>query len=210
MAPAPRTSSRRHTRMPGVDFLAAYRPTRTTRPRSRTMTDSVKYLLDESRIPTRWYNLAGRPAEAAPAGAAPRHAAAARPRRSRAALPDGADRAGGDAGARDPDPRAGARRLPPVAPVAALPRAAAREGAADAGAHLLQVRRRLARRQPQAEHRGRAGVLQPRSRRQEARAPRPAPASGARRSRLPARCSASTCRSSWCACRTTRSRTAAR
>ena len=111
----------------------------------------------------------GRPAEAAAAPASSGHAEAARARRSRAALSDGADRAGGHAGAGDPDPRAGARRLPPVAPVAALPRAAAREGARDPGADLLQVRGRLARRQPQAEHRGRAGVLQPRSRRQEAR-----------------------------------------
>ena len=44
------------------------------------------------------------------------------------------------------DPRAGARRLPPVAAVAAVSRAPAREGARYAGADLLQVRRRLARR----------------------------------------------------------------
>ena len=31
------------------------------------MTDPVKYVLDETRIPKHWYNLAGRPAEAAPA-----------------------------------------------------------------------------------------------------------------------------------------------
>ena len=124
------------------------------------MNDTVKYVLDESRIPTVLVQHRGRPAEAAAAAAAPGHAAADRPRRPRAALPDGADRAGGHDRARDRDPRAGARRLPPVAADAALPRAAAREGAPDAGAHLLQVRGRLARRQPQAEHRGRAGVLQ--------------------------------------------------
>ena len=60
------------------------------------------------RLPTTWYNLAADlPAPAA--AAAPGHAAADRPRRSRAALPDGADRAGGLDRARDRDPGAGAR-----------------------------------------------------------------------------------------------------
>ena len=65
-------------------------------------------------------------------------------------------------------------------------------------------------RQPQAQHRGRAGVLQQGGRHQAARRPRPAPDSGALRSPSPARCSASRSRCSWCACRTTRSRIAAR
>ena len=42
-----------------------------------------------------------------------------------------------------------------------LPRPSARGGARDPGAHLLQVRGRQPRRQPQAQHRHRAGVLQP-------------------------------------------------
>ena len=84
-------------------------PQRAARHRRRgaSVNDTVKYVLDESRIPKVWYNLAGRPAEAAAAGAAPGHAEAGRPRRSRAALPDGADPAGGDrpsARSRSPEP----------------------------------------------------------------------------------------------------------
>ena len=124
------------------------------------MTDTVKYVLDESRIPKTWYNLQADLPKPPPPVLHPGTLQAARPGRSRAALPDGADHAGGVDRARDRDPRAGARRLPAVAAVAAVPRAAAREGAADAGADLLQVRGRVARRQPQAEHRGGAGVLQ--------------------------------------------------
>ena len=47
-----------------------------------------------------------------------------------------------------------------VAADAALPRASAGAGARYAGAHLLQVRGRQPGRQPQAQHRRRAGVLQ--------------------------------------------------
>ena len=66
-------------------------------------------------------------------------------------------------------PGTGARRVPAVAPEPAVSRASSRAGAADARAHLLQVRRREPGRQPQAQHRGRAGVLQQGSRRQEDR-----------------------------------------
>ena len=109
-----------------------------------------------------------RPAEPAAAGAAPRHPAARRPRGLRAAVPDGADPAGGLAGAVRRDPRRRPRRLPPVAAVAAVPRPPPRGGARHAGAHLLQVRGRLARRVAQAEHRRAAGVLQQAGRREEA------------------------------------------
>ena len=61
------------------------------------MTDPVKYVLDESRIPKRWYNIAADLPKPLPPPLHPGHAEAARPRRSRAALPDGADRAGGHA-----------------------------------------------------------------------------------------------------------------
>ena len=47
-----------------------------------------------------------------------------------------------------------------MAPDAAVSRASPRAGARHPGAHLLQVRGRLADGQPQAEHGGRAGVLQ--------------------------------------------------
>ena len=62
----------------------------------------------------------------------------------------------------------------------------------------------------QAQHRRAAGVLQRAGGRHSASPPRPAPASGAPRSRSPARSSTSSARSTWCGVRTTRSRTAAR
>ena len=58
-----------------------------------------------------------RPAGAAGAGAAPGHDAAGGPGRPGAAVPDGADPAGGVHRARDPDSRAGARGLQAVAAV---------------------------------------------------------------------------------------------
>ena len=56
-----------------------------------------------------------------------------------------------------------------MAPVAALPRPPPREGAEDAGEDLLQIRGRLAGRQPQAEHRRAPGLLQQGSRGDEDR-----------------------------------------
>ena len=108
----------------------------------------------------------GGPAVRAARGAPPRDEAACRPFRSRAALPDGAHPAGGHARALGGDPGARARGLQALAADAALPRAPPREGAPDAGAHLLQVRGREPGGQPQAEHRGRAGLLQQGSRRE--------------------------------------------
>ena len=58
------------------------------------MSDQVKYQLGEDRIPRAWYNIVA-DLPAAAAGAASRHRQADRPRRSRAAVPDGADRPGG-------------------------------------------------------------------------------------------------------------------
>ena len=101
-----------------------------------------------------------RPADAPAAGPPPGHRPAGRARGPRPVVPDGPDPAGGLAGAVRRDPRRGARRLPPLAAVAAVPRPPAGEGARDAGADLLQVRRRLAGRLAQAEHRRAAGVLQ--------------------------------------------------
>ena len=83
--------------------------------------ETVKYLLDESRIPTHWINLLGDlPGDPLP----PLHPgtkAAGRSRRPDTDLPDVADHAGGLAGARDRDPRARPRRLQAVAPDAAVP-----------------------------------------------------------------------------------------
>ena len=147
--------------------------------------------------PERVVQSRGRSAGAAGAAAASRDAAADRPGRPRALVPDGADRAGGQPGARDRDPRRGARRLPPVAADAALPRAPARALPRYAGPDLLQVRRRQPGRQPQAQHRGRRRPTTTRTRASRGSRPRPAPASGARRWRSPAACSASRSTSTW-------------
>ncbi len=65
-----------------------------------------------------------------------------------------------------------------------------REAARYAGPDLLQVRRRLARRQPQAQLRGAPGLVQRPGRRQAPRRPKPAPASGVRPWRMRAACTA--------------------
>ena len=129
----------------------------------------TKFVLDESRIPRSWYNIAADlpvpPCAAAPPGDPP----ADRAGRPGAAVPDGAHRPGGLGGARDRDPRAGPRRLPPVSSEPAVPGPSTRARARYAGPHLLQVRGRQPGGQPQAEHGHPAGVLQPAGRGQAAR-----------------------------------------
>ena len=120
--------------------------------------ETVKFLLDETEIPTAVAEHSRRTARRAAASAAPRDEGARRPAGPRRPVPDGADRTGGLAGTVHRHPRAGTRRLPAVAPDAALPRTAAGARARYSGAHLLQVRGRLARRLAQAQHRRAAGV----------------------------------------------------
>ncbi len=109
-----------------------------------------------------------RPPRAAATRAPSGHRAAGRPGRSRAALPDGDHPPGGLDRPRDRDPGRSARRLSAVAADSSLSRPPPRAGARYSGAHLLQVRRRLADRLAQAEHGGRAGVLQQAGRRHAA------------------------------------------
>ena len=71
-------------------------------------------------------------------------------------------------------------------PTPLYPRAPPGEGARYAGAHLLQVRGRQPGRQPQAQHRRAAGLLQQAKPASSSSRPRPAPASGARRWPSPA------------------------
>ena len=172
------------------------------------MPDNVKYLLPEDRIPRAWYNLVADLPKPPPPPLHPGTRQADRPGRPGAALPDGADRAGGLGRALDRDSRAGARHLPAVAADAALSRAPPGEGARYAGPHLLQVRRRQPAGQPQAEHRRAAGVLQQAKPASSGSPPRPAPGSGARRWPSPASSSASSARSTWSRSATSRSRTA--
>ena len=120
----------------------------------------TKIQLPESEIPTRWYNIASdmpnrpqpvlHPGTGEPVG----------PGRPRAALPDGADPPGGEHRCRGRDPGRGARHLQALAADAALSRRAT--GARDRHevTDLLQVRGRQSGWEPQAEHRGRAGLLQ--------------------------------------------------
>ena len=78
-------------------------------------------------------------------------------RTSSPAVPGGADPPRGLDRSVDRHPGRDAGRLPALAALPAAARGASREGAPDHGAHLLQVRRRLAGGEPQAEHRDRAG-----------------------------------------------------
>ena len=106
------------------------------------------------------------PSRRAAAAAQSGHDGARRARRPHADLPDGDHRPGGLDGPRGRDPRAGARRLPALAPHAAVPGAPARARARYAGPHLLQVRGRLPGRLAQAEQRRGAGVREQAGRRE--------------------------------------------
>ena len=121
---------------------------------------TTKYLLSEKEMPTKWYNIQADFKTPLPPPLHPGTGQPIGPAGPGAALPDGADQAGGQPGAVDRDPRRGAGHPAPLAADAALSRAPAREGARYAGAHLLQVRGREPGGQPQAEHGHRAGVLQ--------------------------------------------------
>ena len=101
--------------------------------------------LSESDQPTRWYNVLHDLPTPPPPVLHPGTGQPVGPRGPGAAVPDGPDPAGGLAGPVRRDPRRGARRLPALAAVAAVPRAPAGEGARHAGADLLQVRGRVAR-----------------------------------------------------------------
>ena len=121
--------------------------------------DNVKILLSENEIPRKWYNLA--------ADLPTPDAAAARPGRQAgpagdagAGLPDEPHRAGGQHRALDRHPRRGPRHPLPLAAVAAPARRLPGEAPEDAGADLLQGRERQPGRQPQAQHRRAAGLVQ--------------------------------------------------
>ena len=133
----------------------------------------TKFMLDEKDIPTKWYNIQADFKTPAPPVLHPGTKQPIGPADLAPALPHGADQAGGQPRALDRDPRRDSQRLPAVAAVAAVPGAASGEGARHAGAHLLQVRGREPGRQPQAEHRHRAGVLQQEGKGHAAQPPRP-------------------------------------
>ena len=82
----------------------------------------TRFVLAPGRDPDRLVQRAARSARAAAAAAASRHEGAGRPRRPRAAVPDGAHRAGDDRRAVDRHPGRGARHPAPVAADAARAR----------------------------------------------------------------------------------------
>ena len=129
----------------------------------------TKFVLDESRIPRAWYNIAADlPVPPSP----PLHPGTHQPIGPddlAPLFPMALIVQEVSARARDRDPRAGPRRLPPLPAEPALPGPSPGEGARYAGPHLLQVRGRQPGRQPQAEHGPRPGLLQQGGGRQAAR-----------------------------------------
>ncbi|MCK7490547.1 MAG: hypothetical protein MZW92_01170 [Comamonadaceae bacterium] len=146
----------------------------------------IRVVLDESEIPTHWYNVVADMPEPARAGrCSPAPASRSTPGRRccrssrwRCIEQEMSAERWID------DPRRGARDLPAVAPVAAVPRPPPGAGARHPGEDLLQVRGRLAGRLAQAQHRRRRRPTTTSRPASSASPPRPAPASGARRMAL--------------------------
>ena len=78
-------------------------------------TQRSTFLLDETQIPTQWYNVVPDLPAPPPPPLHPGHARAGRPGRPGAAVPDGADRAGGHRRAVRRHPWRRPRRLPDLA-----------------------------------------------------------------------------------------------
>ena len=119
-----------------------------------------KFQLDESEMPTRWYNVLHDLPTPPPPVLHPGTGQPVGPDDLAPLVPDGPDPARGLHRAVRRHPGGGARRLPAVAAEPPVSRTSPGEGARHAGADLLQVRGRLAGRLAQDEHRGSAGVLQ--------------------------------------------------
>ena len=124
------------------------------------MSNTVKYELNEDRMPRQWYNLAADLPEPLAPPLAPGHPGADRPGGAGTAVPHGADRPGGQHRAPYRHPRRGPRHLPAMAADAPVPRPPAGAAPRYPGAHLLQIRGRQPGRQPQAQYRRAAGLLQ--------------------------------------------------
>ena len=125
----------------------------------------TKILLDESEIPTHWYNVvADMPNPPAPPLGPDGKPIG--PEALTAIFPMSLIEQEMSAERWIPDPRESARDLPVVASLAAVPRPPPGSGARHPGQDLLQIRRRLPGRLAQAQHRGRPGLLQRRSRHQ--------------------------------------------
>ena len=133
------------------------------------MADSIKYVLDESRIPRDWYNLLADLPSPPPPVLHPGTLEPVGPDDLAPLFPMSliAQEVSTDREIEIPEPVRDVYRQ--WRPTPAVPGASAREGAEDAGADLLQVRGRQPGRQSQAQHGGRAGLLQQGGGRQEDR-----------------------------------------
>ncbi len=179
-------------------------------PMARVVADprQTKFVLDESRIPRSWYNIAADLPEPPPPVLHPGTGQPIGPGDLAPLFPMELMQAGRQHRPRDRDPGAGARRVSTLPPEPALSSPPARARARYAGAHLLQVRGRQPVWQPQAEHRARSGLLQQGGGRHPTRDRNRRRAVGERAGVRRRRTSASRSRSTWSARATTRSRTA--
>ena len=134
----------------------------------------VKFLLNEDEIPRQWYNLAAD----LPSPMLPPLGPDGKPIAPEAlarGVSHESHRAGGEPGALDRHPGRDHRNSLPVAALSAQARRVSRTSAGHAGENLLQGRKRLARRQPQTQHRDPAGLVQQTIRHKDASPPKPAP-----------------------------------
>ena len=153
---------RRGARRRGARPRRRRRPRWSARSAHATVNDTegdavMRFDLASDQIPTAWYNALPGPARADAAAAAPGHEGADRPRRPRAAVPDGADRAGGVDRRLDRHPRRGARHPAPVAADAARAR---RRGSSSTSARRRASTSRTSRCRPAGSHKPNTAVPQ--------------------------------------------------
>ena len=131
------------------------------------MSESTKYLLPEDRIPKAWYNIAADLPAPLPPPLNPGTGQPIGPADLSAIFPMAliGQEVSAEREIEIPEPVREVYKLWRPAPL--YPRAPPGTRARYAGAHLLQIRGRLAAGQPQAQHRGAAGLLQQGSRHQE-------------------------------------------
>ena len=155
-----------------------------------------RVVLPESELPTQWYNLVPDLPAPPPPPLHPGTLPAGRPGRPRAAVPDGPDPAGGHA--------ASGTSTSPTRCSTSTGCGGRRRCTARTGWRRRSARRRASTTstrasRPAGSHKPNTAVPQAfynaAGRRHASSPPRPAPASGGRRSRSPARCSASSARS---------------
>ncbi len=172
------------------------------------MSQKTRFDLTQADIPSAWYNLNADFPEPLPPPLHPGTKEPMPPEALEAIFPQKSHRAGNRRRAVDRNSRTGARHLRAVAAHAVAARGAAGKGAEHAGAHLLQIRRRQSRRQPQGQHRRARRRISTSWPARNGSPPKPARASGVRRSRSRAVCSGWNATFTWSKSVTTKSRIA--